>query len=379
MSEELDQVVERLFRLGLSLNDIQVATNYTACQITDIIMNKGLNRAGCNVVRDRNICDDYVNGEKIIDLQTKYHIDRHRITDILRNNGVYINRQASYDTPEKQERNNLIETLYSEGNSISEVAKITNINRSTVAKVLSTLNVPMRPQHQKGHSSGTRKNAKYQWNINFFESVNNELQAYWLGFLYADGYVGKKSINLDLADKDLEHLKRFQTDLQATDIPLITRETVHSHSLHLRSVKFRKDLEKLGCVNKKTLVLIFPSVLQVPSNLINHFMRGYFDGDGCVQLYQRKNRKSPTLYFEVIGTYEFLNGFENELKKHCPRCHKVKRQNVSNVSHNIQALRYGGNMVVNEIYRFLYKDATVYLARKKSIFDSILGPLKDET
>lgn len=29
----------------------------------------------------------------------------------------------------------------------------------------------------------------YYFNENFFEKINNELSAYWLGFLYADGCI----------------------------------------------------------------------------------------------------------------------------------------------------------------------------------------------
>ena len=366
-------IVENMFRLNMSVNRISQSVGIPVRQVTDIILAKGLSRKNCNVVRDRNICDDYMNGEKIINLSTKYNLERHKITDILRREGVYINRFASYDTNEKQERNDLIVTLYNEGNSISEVSKITGINNSTVARVLRILNIQKRPQHQQGHSKGTRKNAKYQWDIDFFESIDTEHKAYWLGFLYADSYNGEKTIIVDLSDKDISHIKLLQQDLKATEIPLVNRTQNHSVALHLRSVKMKRDLERVGCVNKKTLILTFPSYIQVPSHLISHFMRGYFDGDGSVQLYQRKNRPSQTLYFEVIGTYEFLNGYENELRKHCHRVQVTKRQQISKQHENIQSLRYGGNLLVKDIYDFLYKDATIYLERKKSIFEEIVG------
>ena len=44
--------------------------------------------------------------------------------------------------------------------------------------------------------------------------------------------------------------------------------------------KIHHDLEKHGCVENKSLILQFPTT--VPEELMHHFIRGYFDGDGCI-------------------------------------------------------------------------------------------------
>lgn len=45
-----------------------------------------------------------------------------------------------------------------------------------------------------------------------FEKIDTEEKAYWLGFLFADGYVGTNdnSVGLGLAIKDIEHVKKFK-------------------------------------------------------------------------------------------------------------------------------------------------------------------------
>lgn len=48
------------------------------------------------------------------------------------------------------------------------------------------------------------------------------------------------------------------------------------------SKKSYTDLINKGCGINKSLILKFPDETQVPQNLISHFIRGYFDGDGCV-------------------------------------------------------------------------------------------------
>lgn len=44
--------------------------------------------------------------------------------------------------------------------------------------------------------------------LTYFENIDTEEKAYWLGFLYADGYVNanEDKIELCLAEKDFHHL-----------------------------------------------------------------------------------------------------------------------------------------------------------------------------
>mgnify|MGYP002625860766 CR=1 FL=1 len=46
------------------------------------------------------------------------------------------------------------------------------------------------------------------------------------------------------------------------------------------SPKMKVDLIRLGAIPNKSLILEFPK--DIPNDLIRHFVRGYFDGDGCI-------------------------------------------------------------------------------------------------
>lgn len=46
------------------------------------------------------------------------------------------------------------------------------------------------------------------------------------------------------------------------------------------------DLSKHGCVPNKSLILKFPTTL--PNELVNDFIRGYFDGDGSVYINNKR-------------------------------------------------------------------------------------------
>jgi hypothetical protein len=59
-------------------------------------------------------------------------------------------------------------------------------------------------------------------------------------------------------------------------------------NLTFSSREMCKDVEKLGGIKHKSLILEFPSFDIVPEKYMSHFIRGYFDGDGCIWNGKRK-------------------------------------------------------------------------------------------
>ena len=90
-------------------------------------------------------------------------------------------------------------------------------------------------------------------------------------------------------------------------------------AIHLTSDKMFNDLIKQGCIPNKSLVLTFPNKYQVPENLINHFIRGYFDGDGSINygirekysIRKKQNIKRLNVNAQFIGTKEMLTVINN--------------------------------------------------------------------
>ena len=114
-----------------------------------------------------------------------------------------------------------------------------------------------------------------------FEKIDSEEKAYWLGFLYADGYISfsENKIELSLAEKDVHHIEKFR-DFLGINNRICYRPSVKAYRLSFRSDKCKQDLINQGCTPRKSLTLKFPTSKQVPYELIRHFIRGYFDGDG---------------------------------------------------------------------------------------------------
>jgi len=147
--------------------------------------------------------------------------------------------------------------------------------------------------------------------------------------LYADGYISKTSeICVDLKILDVAHLIKFKRSLDAntavrSDIRLQrARFSVKNKYLHMA-------LNNLGCINNKSLVLTFPNEnIFVNSDLIRHFIRGYFDGDGCLS-FARNKYFTPRI--TILGTKDFLISLLKHIQKYLSienlRFYKDKRHN----------------------------------------------------
>jgi len=124
-------------------------------------------------------------------------------------------------------------------------------------------------------------------------------------------------------------------------------------------------LNELGVVPNKTFKIIFPKWLN--EELYPHFIRGYFDGDGYVGY----NGAAKGFQFSLVGTEDFLLKIQEILIGECGH-NKVKLLNRHpERKNNIRELRYCGNINSLKFYNFVYKNATIYLKRKKFKFNKL--------
>lgn len=272
--------------------------------------------------------------------------------------------------------------LYNEDLSFMKIGKLLNIDRKKVAKVL--LNNGYKAKYSFETTGGVVRESKtwrkYSFNENYFERIDTEWKAYWLGFIYADGYVNsqKSSFELGLQDLDYSHIVKFRNAISG-DMPVREKnknwngKIYKGYSLQVNSIKFKQDLINKGCLENKSLIIEFPTYSMVPKSLMRHFIRGYVDGDGCYTLYhskyvgKKKTTESSGISFEVVGTEHFLRGMIHELELHTNTIHQLR--NVSD--ERCKRVMYGGPYALDIIDK-LYKDATIYLDRK---YDKVLNLL----
>ena len=245
--------------------------------------------------------------------------------------------------------------MYNQVLSCRKIAETFNCSESFINKTLTEQNIIKR----------TGGSYRRSYDQNFFNTIDTEAKAYWLGFLYADGCVQEKSTGqklVSLAVKDKEVIDKFIESLNG-DFDTKTYNDVHT--VHLTSKIMFNDLINHGCIPRKSLVLKFPTIAK---NLNHHFMRGYFDGDGSVFISYPKNRNKTTTVYKnigvgICGTQEFLLKYNTYLNFNEAKKDKRKEGNVWYLSTS-------GTNKVKAFYDFIYKDATLYLSRKKDKFEN---------
>ncbi|MDY4183935.1 MAG: LAGLIDADG family homing endonuclease [Candidatus Onthovivens sp.] len=49
----------------------------------------------------------------------------------------------------------------------------------------------------------------------------------------------------------------------------------------------------------------------MPEEYIHHFIRGYFDGDGSISKYQKKENYKYSYHINIVGTQDFITKLYN--------------------------------------------------------------------
>lgn len=158
-------------------------------------------------------------------------------------------------------------------------------------------------------------NQKYKFNENYFKKIDTPNKAYFLGLIYADGCVfpKKNSCSIKLTKEDNYILEEFKKDIDSQKPLSHTKSKLikgtnyigkAQSKIELNSKTLIDDLEKLGVIQNKSLVLKFPSEMPY----MKDFIRGYFDGDGCIYNSQKR------IMLNFVGSEDFCKGFCNFLK-----------------------------------------------------------------
>jgi hypothetical protein len=206
----------------------------------------------------------------------------------------------------------------------------------------------------------------YKIDETYFENIDNEEKSYFLGIIFADGYLNEKRnyMSLSLQENDVDILEKLKTSIN-TDKPLqlIKRKeknTKNQYRLLITRKKIVNDLKKLGVKQKKSLTCNTNKLNIKNKNLLRHFLRGYYDGDGSITFYKTRNTFNSTI--NICCTNEFFNFFSDIIYDNLNiKCLLSKRFKDDK---NIFDLRICGNRQVKKFLNFLYYDSTIFLKRK---------------
>lgn len=258
----------------------------------------------------------------------------------------------------------IIRLYWDENMSVEQIGSAIGINAKTLRMYMSK----MKLLRHVGQSS-----RKYQVNENFFEVIDTEQKAYWLGVLYADGCVmhigNSKYIVFSAVDRDwLEQYKKAISFTGPISVEHHKKFNKDIYKVKCTSKKMYADLADKGVVERKSNILRFPTD-SVPEELIPHFVRGYFDGDGSVGVYKNISGGNwKRLHVSITsGSLEFLEAMRTWMLEHdiFPVAKPIGRKGRDVYALNISLI---GGLRLRDC---IYKDATVYLRRKYDKFFSV--------
>lgn len=202
------------------------------------------------------------------------------------------------------------------------------------------------------------------------KEIKNEWQAYYIGLMMSDGCIisGNDCAKLKLTNKDGEKdlLEYLQNKLEKSPRGLSVEK--NAYKLLIYSTEFVKNLENLGIYYNKTYKDLH--IPEMDKNLLRHFIRGYFDGDGTV-FYDRQYLKSnicsiSKIILEEIQNILTENKIESSIDIEIREGKSLKLpQGTETIScKNMYRLYVRKKESLEKFKEFMYKDSTVCLTRK---------------
>ena len=205
---------------------------------------------------------------------------------------------------------------------------------------------------------------RYNYNKNAFNKIQTEEDAYWLGFILADGYIGggkKPFFQIKLGAKDKNHLIKFIKYMGYDTEDVIKETTEMSYTkdnlcyvIKISCKQISENLEKYclhGAKSEKEIPYMLNNI-----DLEKHYIRGIIDGDGWIRTTQDG--------FGICGSYETLEYIKNFINKNI-----VNVENNNITSHGtIYKFELTSKIKTELILNYFYKDSTIYLDRKYLIF-----------
>lgn len=268
----------------------------------------------------------------------------------------------------EEQTKDIIDKYVNYNMGLAQIAKIYDSVHGTIRQVLIRNNIPRRRQ------------IRDFINENYFDKIDTETKAYLLGFITADGCIynpinqNKKKIKwqkhlcIMLQNRDIGILELIKKELNSSKKIIYISTRSNSCKFSITSDRICDKLISYGCGERKTFTARFPQPGIIPNNLIKHYVRGLFDGDGCICSTQQDKKQNPCFSFDICGTQEICNAVQQELSNIVVLEDKKKMPLQQG---KIYRMYYRKLQSLKNIYNYLYNDATIFLDRKRNKFKEI--------
>lgn len=210
-------------------------------------------------------------------------------------------------------------------------------------------------------------NRKYTLNEKFFDTIDNQYKAYVLGLIWADGTIDDYSLRISLSDKYGDDSLLYKiADILGSNRPLYTRDNMVT--LDVSSKYMINSLKEYGLHRNKTYTALPP--LNVMDIWFPHFIRGYFDGDGCINRGRPKLTHSLKYRVCFTRTNEMMQWINNIIRLNCD-CQFSIRERWPDRNNNNVDMQVGGNLQCLRVLQFLYKNSNIHLIRKYNKYQNL--------
>jgi hypothetical protein len=190
---------------------------------------------------------------------------------------------------------------------------------------------------------------KKTYNENYFEVIDTEDKAYFLGLIFADGCVTNNpkqhryQLVIKLHKKDVHILENFINSIEG-DMDVWCSKKLETCQVHLSGKKIISDLDTLG--------------------------------DGCVRINTDKRDGSTR------GDLRIVSGSVDMLNKINERMNSLFGTNINKLygpkNKGYKFIGWGGMKDIENIYNGFYLNASFFFKRKKHIFDEVIEIIKNK-
>lgn len=306
----------------------------------------------------KNYLNEFLSSDLgLLDFCKSKNLNRITFEEFLNNSGYYWKIRRSGKVVKKFKE--AIDYYKIHDYNPSAVAKKFEIKPQSFTKDLKELNI----------FDSNKKDKVKDYNENVFDIIDTEEKAYWLGFIFADGYIYSSPLknnsnridyNFELCScgEDREHVQKFANFIEYHKPLKITKADKNGHTrcrVCLSSRHLWNTLNNLGCTPNKSLTLKFPDKkIFKKQKFILDFIRGYIDGDGWITY---TNKEHTKMCFGVLGTKKFISEIQSIFNTNYAIFQNNKDNNIT-----MKLVITGSNGLI--LLHKLYKNSNIYLERK---------------
>jgi len=292
------------------------------------------------------------------------HCRANSISKILKDNNIEIRSKKSPRILNKKDEEEIIKLYTTTDLFQNEIARKYNCCTETIHKVLVKNNIKIinKPKLNK------------EQNDEFFDNIDTEEKAYFLGFVFADGNVYNHQLTIEIQAKDRELLERFKKELNLNSkISYRNRGNTEVCSIRMISEHLCNSLAKYGIVPDKTHKTKHLPELSLAVR--PHFIRGLIDGDGWISI-----DKNNYYHIGFVSNYQSTcEDFKTFCNSFLPiEASFTNKINVKDKKNNGYVCQTTKQKTAKCLANILYKDCKICLSRKYRLVEPLFDSKNDE-